>query len=198
MANFNIPKYNFKVPWFMMDLFNKQLITSPVVIPSSDITDTKDIVLAETLIPGLNFNPITPGGQGNKKLSFTISLIKRNNTVGNLTLLKQYDNLRNQATGLTNLFSPQFNPNPKVLFFWGAATGTPLEYYVKKCDFVHRSKFINQLGNPQFTDISFELWLDETSPLYKAEEVFRKVSSLAGLVQTGFDIAASLEGELTI
>jgi len=191
------PKTGYHLPWFIFDLFNLQLIVSPFTIPS-DITDTKSIVLAETPIPGLNFDPITPGGQGNKKLSFTLPLIKRNNTVGNITMLKQFDQLRNQAVGLTSLFPAQFNPNPKVLFFWGAGTGVPLVYFVKKCDFVHKSSFINQFGFPQYSDIQMELWLDESHPVYKAEEVFRKLASITGMIQTGFDVAGAAKGDLVI
>ena len=187
----------YNMPFFIYDLFNQQLITSPFAIPG-DISDTKGIVLAETPIPGLNFDPITPGGQGNKKLSFTLPLIKRNNTVGNITMLKQFDQLRNQAVGLTSLFPAQFNPNPKVLFFWGAGTGVPLIYFVKKCDFVHKSAFINQLGYPQYTEINMELWLDESHPIYKAEEVFRKLASITGMIESAFDTVKSQKGELTI
>jgi len=185
------------LPWYMFDLMNIQLITT-VTIPT-DITDTKDIVLSETPIPGLAFNPINQGGFGNRKVSFTIPLVKRNNTVGNVTILKQFENLRNQAFGLnpTNIFrqSSQFTPNPKVLFYWGTGSGVPLEWYVKKCDPVHKSQFVNRFGYPQYSEIQIELWLDETSPLYKAEETFRKLSSFTGMVQSGFDIAQGLKGE---
>ena len=51
-------------------------------------------------------------GWGNRKISFTLPIIKRNNTVGNVLLLKQFENLRNQAVGFTNIFSNQFTPNP--------------------------------------------------------------------------------------
>src|SRR5271157_6554752 len=104
---------SFKIPWFMFDLDNYQLITSPQFIPS-DIKDTKEIVLAEIPIPGLNYRPVTYGGGGNRKLSFTLPLIKRNGNIGNLYVLKQLDQLRNQATGFTKIFSGQFTPNPKV------------------------------------------------------------------------------------
>jgi hypothetical protein len=198
MANFKKPFNPVYLPWFMFDMYNLQLITT-LTIPSSDISDTKDIVLTETPIPGLSFNPINQGGFGNRKVSFTIPLVKRNNTVGNILILKQFENLRNQAFGInpTNIFRPatQFTPNPKVLFFWGTGSGVPLEWYVKKCDPVHKSQFINRFGYPQYSEISIELWLDETSLLYKAEETFRKISSYLGQVQSAFDIAQGIKGE---
>ena len=186
--NFNLPKFAFHLPWFMFDIGNKQLITS-VTIPG-DISDKKDIVLAETPIPGLNFQPISYGGGGNRKISFTIPILNRNNSVGNVLLLKQFDNLRNQSAGLTSLFSNQFNPNPKVLYYWGTGS-IPLVYYVKSCEFVHSAGWVNEMGSPKFTNISIELWLDETNPLYLAEEVFRKLSSLTGMVVNAYNVVQS-------
>lgn len=182
--NFNLPKFAYNLPWFLFDIDNKQLITSSTI--PAEITDNKDIILAETPIPGQNFSPITYGGGGNRKISFTLPVIKRNNTVGNVLLLKQFDNLRNQAVGLTSIFSSQFTPNPKVLYYWGSGS-IPLVYWVKKCDMVHQSGWVNELGNPKYSMISLELWLDETNILYKAEEVFRKIASLTGFVTNAYD-----------
>lgn len=186
--NYNVGKYDFNLPWFMLDIDNYQLITSPVI--PGDISDTKDIVLSETPIPGLNYSPIQYGGGGNRKLSFTLPLIKRNNTVGNVLLLKQFDNLRNQAVGLTGVFTSQFTPNPKVLYFWGTGS-IPLIYYVKKADATHKKGWTNSLGMPQYSEISIELILDEKNPLYLAEEVFRKVASLTGMVLNAYDVVES-------
>jgi hypothetical protein len=177
------------IPWFMLDLNNYQLITTPL-IPSSDITTSKEIVLAETPIPGLGFSPIASGGFGNKKISFTLPLVKKNNSVGNLLLLQQFENLRNPVFGLTGIFqeSPQFTPNPKVLYFWGTGSGVPLEYFVAKCDPVHHSSFVNAYGYPQYSEISIELILDETSPLNKAEGVFRKLSGIISTLSNAYNI----------
>lgn len=190
--NLNIPKYFIHLPWYIFDISNLQLITS-ATIPSSDIKDVKNIVLTETPIPGLNFSPVTPGGTGNRKISFTLPIIKRNNTVGNVLLIKQFEMLRNNAVGLTGIFSQQFNTTPKVLFNWGSGS-IPLVYWVAKCDFTHKQGMTNEMGFPQLTEVEFELILDETNPLYLAEEVFRKVSSLAGMVESAFDTIVSIQG----
>lgn len=187
-VNFNIPKFPFYLPWFIYDLGNKQLITS-VTIPG-DIKDSKDVVLAENPIAGLNYQPVSYGGGGNRKLSFTLPLIKRNNTVGNVLLLKQVENLRNQSVGLGGVFSGQFNSNPQVLFNWGVGS-VPLIWYVKKADATHKAGWTNAMGMPQYSEIEFELWLDESSWLYKSEEIFRKVSSLSGMVQGAWDVIDS-------
>lgn len=178
MINYNISNFHFHLPWFIFDKDNLQLITTPTI--PSDISDNKDIILAETPIPGLNYKPISYGGGDNRKISFTIPLIKRNNTVGNVLMLKQFDNLRNQAPGLLNIFTGQFTPNPKVIFYWGIGS-VPLEYYVKQCNATHKQGWINNLGYPQYSEIQIELWLDENSTLYKAEEVFRKFASISGM-----------------
>jgi len=173
--NYQIPNYAFSLPWFIFDIYNYQLITSQTV--PGDINDQKAINLTETQIPGLNFAPISAGGNGNRKIKFTIPLLKRNNTVGNRLLLKQLQALRNQATGLLNLTSQQFTPNPKVLFYWGTGS-VPLVYYVNDVSFAHKANWTNQQGQPQFSDCSIELWLDETHPLYQAEKLYRDVSIL--------------------
>jgi hypothetical protein len=179
--NLNMPKLPFNVPFFIFDLSNKQLITTPNI--PSDIADTKDIVLTETPIPGLNYAPIMQGGGGNRKLSFTLPCIKTNNTVGNLLLLKQFDMLRNQAVGIFNFTSSpgQFNPFPKVLFYYGIGS-IPLVYFVKKCNATHKAGWVNAMGFPQYSEIEMELWLDENSLIYKGEEVFRKLSAFTGMV----------------
>lgn len=189
----NISLNPFRIPWFIWDLQNYQLITSPN-IPDSDIKDSKQIIYSETPIPGLNFSPIQYGGGGNKKISFTIPLVKRDGIVGNIELLKQYENLRNQAHGLKGIFQSQkqFTPNPKVLYHWGSGASIPLEYYVTKCDFNQKSSFVNRFGLTQYSQIELELWLDELSPTYQAEEMFRKISSLSGALQGSIGTTATI------
>lgn len=182
--NLKIPHYGYSLPWFMYDLYNNQLITSPTV--PGDIEDSKEIFLAETPIPGLNYAPVQPAGNGNRKISFTLPLIKRNNTIGNSQLLMQFHALRNQATGLLNIYSNQFNPNPKVLYYWGTGS-VPLEYFVSSVKFSNKQQWVNELGQPQYSEVSIELILDENSFLYKAEEMYRKVSLYAGSAVYSFD-----------
>ena len=190
--NFRVPNYAGRVPWFMYDLDNFQLITSPDIIPG-DIRDSKEVALAEQPIFGLNYRPVIPSGGGNRKLSFTLPLIKRNNTVGNILLLKQVDLLRNQSAGFFGVTPSQFNPAPKVLFNWGTGS-VPLVWWVKKADAVHRQPWVNQLGRPQVSDIDFELWLDETHPTYRAEEIYRQVTRFFGETLTAFDVTISALG----
>lgn len=182
--NYRVPEYAFSLPWFMLDLANNQIITSQTI--PGDIKDSKEIFLTEVPIPGLNYSPIQPSGNGNRKISFTLPLIKRNNTIGNSLLLQQFHILRNQATGLLNIFSNQFNPNPKVLYFWGTGS-LPLEYWVSRCNFTNKKQWVNQLGQPQYSEVEIELILDENNFLYKAEELYRKVSALTASVLYSID-----------
>ena len=183
----NVPDYSYSLPWFMFDVTTGQLITSKHM--PLDITDNKDIFLTETPIPGLNYSPIQSSGNGNRKISFTLPLLRRNNTIGNSLLLKQFAILRNQANGLLNLQSESFTPNPKVLYYWGLGS-VPLIYYVKKCDFTNKHRWVNQLGQPQYSEISMELWLDENNKLYIAEEIFRLVSRYSSLTMDAIDFFA--------
>ena len=184
------PNYAFRLPWFMFDLRNRQLITTPVI--PGDIRDQKEIVLSEQPIPGLNYRPVTTGGAGNRRISFTLPLIRRNNTVGNVLLLKQIDQLRNQQG---RLFGPpatgQFGAYPKVLYYWGIGS-VPLVWFVKRADASHKQGWVNALGQPQYSEIEFELILDETDPTFKAETQFRQVSALLGEALAAFDVTGSV------
>lgn len=171
----------FNIPFFMIDLDNYQLITTPDAIPS-DIKDVKEVVLVENPVPGRNYQPVTYGGGGNRKLSFSLQLVKKNDKVGNVLMLKQFEALRNQAQGILNIFAPQFIPNPKVLFYYGTGS-IPLVYWVRKCDAVHKQGWVNRYGIPQYSEIDIELWLDESSPLYKAEEVYRRIAGTLASAQ---------------
>ena len=189
---FSIPDYAFNLPWFMFDLYNKQLITSKTI--PGDISDKKNIILTETPIPGLNYSPVQPSGNGNRKISFSLPLLKKNNTVGNSLLLQQFHALRNQATGLLGVFNNQFEPNPKVIYYWGTGS-LPLVYDVSKCDFTHKKGWINQIGQPQYSEAQIELILDENDPVYRAEEIYRKVSILTQQGVQAYDFVKGSGGK---
>ena len=187
----NLPNFGFYQQWWMYDLQNFQLITS--TLPPTDIADRKTITLVETPIPGLNYSPLQPSNNGNRKISFTLPLIKRNNTIGNVGFVKQFERLRNQATGLLNPSSQQFTPNPKVLYNWGTGS-VPLEYYVSKCDFTHKQGWISPSGNPMYSEVEIELTLDEESDVYKSEEMWRLAASIAGSVEGAIDLGIHIAG----
>lgn len=168
------------LPWFIYDLTNYQLITS-MTIPQGEIGDSKNITYTETPICGNNFAPVSNGGNGNRKVTLQIPIINRG-LDGNESVLKQFELLRNQSRGLLGLKSKnQFKNNPKVLYYWGTGS-IPLEYYVTKCDIQHTANMVNALGLPQHSVVNLELTLDETSVLYKVEEMYRDVASLLGAV----------------
>lgn len=170
--------------WFIYDLSNYQLITS-ITIPQGEIGDSKNIVITETPICGNNFAPISNGGNGNRKISLQIPILNRG-LEGNIAMLKQFELLRNQSRGILGLKSKnQFKNNPKVLYYWGTGS-VPLEYYVTKCDIQHTANMVNALGLPQHSIINLELTLDETSILYKIEEMYRDVASLLGGATTTY------------
>lgn len=184
LTRYSVPKYPFNVPFWIYDLTNNQLITSALI--PDDISDTKPIILVETPIPGLNYQPIMPSGAGNRKVGFTLPLIRRNNTVGNVLILKMFDTLRNQALPFLSTERAQFVPTPKVLFQWGIGS-VPLVWWVAKCDATHKAGWTNAAGLPQYSELSIELILDEEHPLYTAEVMYRQVSAIAGQALTGVE-----------
>ena len=185
---FSIPKYSAHMPWWMLDIDNNQIITTTTV--PEQIKDDKSIVIAEVVIPGRNYAPMRYASNGNRVISFSLKLVKRNNTFGNMLLLKQFDQLRNQRASLFGIYPQQFAPNPKVVYCWGTGS-VPLVYYVTKCAFTSNGMMVNNMGNPQYTEIEIELKLDETHPLYTVEEMFRRMSALNGSILEAFDTAIS-------
>jgi hypothetical protein len=178
------PMTTFSIPFTIIDLASYQIITSKIL--PGDISDSKEIIITEQAIPGLSFSPLQQAGMGNRHISFTIPVIKRNNATGNVLHLKQWESLRQKAFNITELFSigkGQFRGAPKVVFNWGTGS-LPLVYYVKKCEMVHKAGWTNMIGNPQNTDVSIELILDEEHFMNKAEEIFRKISAMGGVIET--------------
>jgi hypothetical protein len=186
-----VPKYPQQNQWWIYDIGNGQIITS-FFIPG-DISDTKEVVYAETPIPGLNYQPIQSGGMGNRKVTFELPLIRRNGIVGNVQILKQFDRLRHPSGSLLSVFSQnsQFVANPKVLYNWGTGS-VPLVWYVKKCNATHKKHWVNAFGQPQYSELQFELWLDESDPINKAEDMWRQLASIFGEVQTATDQSKAL------
>lgn len=169
----------FRVPWFIMNLSDFQIITSPTV--PSDISDQKGVVLAEQSIPGLNYQPVMPGGGENRKISMELQIVRRDNVSGNVTLIKQFERLRNRSPGLRGWRSSRFSPVPKVLYYWGTGS-LPLVYWVSRMNFTHQQNWVNAYGMPQVSTVDMELTLDEAHPLYQAEEMFRLVMGVGGEV----------------
>jgi hypothetical protein len=163
------------LPWFIFDLSNKQLITTSTW--PGDIRDTKAIVLTETPVPGLNYQPVTPVGGGNRKISLTIPVVRKS-IEGNLLMLKQFDALRNQSSGFLEFMTGRFAPNPKVLYYWGSGD-MPLVWWVSKCDFTHKALWYTRAGQPMYSEIELELIYDETHWLNQVEMMYRMVAPLA-------------------
>jgi hypothetical protein len=191
MIPLSIPKMPFDLPWFIFDLSNYQLITSKII--PSDIRDSKAIILTEVPVPGMNYQPIIQASGGNRRISFTLPLIKRNNTVGNCLLLQQFAMLRNQTKGFLGIGKQKFVSYPKVLYYWGTGS-LPQEYYVAKCDATHKQGWVNSFGQPQYSELEIELIEDQTSVLYKAEDTYRTVSAFLGQIQQTVDYAMDKAG----
>jgi len=173
--NVNIPGLDLNIGWFMFDIDNLQLITNKYI--PSEINDNKSIFYVETEVPGLSYSPVAFSGMGNRKLSFSFSIIEKNNSIGNLIILSQMKQLRQPKTGLLGVLGDeQFKSNPRVLYSWGTGS-IPLVYYVSKCDFVHKSNMTNQVGSPQNSEVQIELILDEPNVLNQVENTISSLTS---------------------
>lgn len=185
MPNLNIQRnFGGAIDWFMYDLANDQLIISPIV--PGDISDSKAIVISETTVPGQDYAPVHSSGTGNRKISFTIPIIQRNNYTGNTIQLNYFKSLRHRVDG----GGRNGRRTPQVLYYWGTGSA-PMVYWVTRCDFNHRQGWINSIGAPMITDVSIELWLDPTHDITAMEEEFREFSESLGGVVPALDIAAS-------
>lgn len=174
---------NGSAPWFIFDETNEQLITSPT-IPMT-VEDRKSVIFAQSAVAGLNYTPLNPAMNGNNIVSFTIPILNRRGSQGNMPVLAGLEELRNQATGFTNPFdnrTGQFLRNPTVIYYWGTHR-PPLRYKVLNCGFSHQSSLSNQLGGSQYTLVDIELALDEGNGLYKMYELERHIAAKLGMIQ---------------
>lgn len=173
------------LPWYILSE-NGVLITSPT-IPLS-IQSSKEIIYAENAVPGLNFTPKYPNRQGNNKIAFTIPIINRRGLLGNANYMAQFEMLRNSDTPtIKDLIAKKdtisFKALPQVVYSWGTHL-PPLLYWVTKCDFEHTGTLTNRAGFSQYTMVSMELELDETSKLYNMYKLVRGVQATLGTVES--------------
>ena len=171
------------IPWFLFIKDFNILITSPT-IPTT-ISDKKKIVYSEIPVPGKNYTQKIGIRGENRILSFTLPIINRLSPLGNSNILQAFELLRNSdSPSLASLVQgntpQQFKSSPKVIYYWGTHS-SPLEYFVNVCDFEHNSTLTNKMNRSQFTNVSFELELDESSALYKADRVSRVIQARAGI-----------------
>lgn len=188
---FKNPLGSFRLPFFMVDEGNYEVIVLPNV--PLTIQSSKPINWADTEVPGMPFQAKQFSSFGAMELSFSIKLANRNPIWGNLPILKQFEKLRTPVEGIfTLIFNQPNNANPKVLFWYGAGTMLPLTYYVTECEFEHEA--FNQMGFPTITNIDISLTLDEDSYLYDAERISRMVLSMTGMADSIYSLIQSFKG----
>ncbi len=174
-----------RLPWYMLTT-NGMLITSPT-IPLS-ISSSKEIIYAESAVPGINYTPLYPNRQGNSKLSFTLPIINRLGLMGNANIMAQFEMLRNSDTpSLMELFKKNvdvsFRSLPQVIYQWGTHL-PPLRYWVRQCDFEITTTLTTKAGFSKYTMVNFVLDLDETDSLYQMYRLSRQVQAIVGSVQS--------------
>ncbi|ATN94956.1 hypothetical protein [Leptospira phage LE3] len=190
MATFSTKQVKLRgglLPWYLFNPENGILITSPTY-PLS-IQDRKEVIYAELGVPGLNYTPLVPSRNGNRKISFTLPIINRKGALGNSNMMQAFEMLRNSDNpSLLPIFTGsivkkvQFESTPQVVYSWGTHS-TPLMYSVRKMDFTHDGRFTTKMGASAYTMVECELELDENSMLYKMQNLLRVVQARAGLVQ---------------
>lgn len=184
-----MPKYSARnlnyVPWFIFSIDTGDLIISKT-IPDS-VSDVKPITRPGTQIPGGDSEVSKFGSIGSRRISFSIRFAKFNSGLGVAPTVKALENLRNPTPPLLGFGTPDpFTSNPEVIY-WHGTGSLPLQYFVNRCDFTH--SYPNRLGNPQVTDASIELILNEGGDLVFAEELYRQVTaklSYAQSLRSGF------------
>jgi len=184
-----MPILSLNLPWFIFVRDAGPLITSRTI--PTQITDSKGITLSEQAVPGLNYQPVIPGGNQNRKIAFTLPIVSRVALVGNSPMLAQFEMLRNQVQSLTAGLDKRFNPNPRVLYMWGTGA-ISLPCIVSKVDFTHRGDLVNAQGAPQYTEVSVELIVDEGDPLFAMEDQFRQALAKIGTFQAAIPASVTM------
>ena len=176
-----MPAIVMNLPWFIFVRDTGPLITSRTI--PDQITDEKAITLSEQQVPGLNYQPVIPGGNANRHIGFTLPVVSRTPVLGNTPMIAQFEALRNQLQGVAPGFDKRFNPNPKVLYMWGTGSAI-LPCIVARVAFTHRGDMVNAFGAPQYTSVEVDLIVDESDPLFQIEDQWRSALAALGTAQS--------------
>ena len=80
-----MPAIVMNLPWFIFVRDTGPLITSRTI--PDQITDEKGITLSEQQVPGLNYQPVIPGGNANRHIGFTLPIVSRTAVLGNTPMI---------------------------------------------------------------------------------------------------------------
>lgn len=170
-------KSKFRMPFFMVDWSNLNLIMLPNV--PTGVRSVKAVKWVQTDLPGKSHSAMQFGNMAPTEVSFSIKVVFMDAIIGNQPYLKQFELLRNPVDSFASRLIGAKNPaNPRVLFWYGTGTTIPLIYYVSQCDFLHN--YFNKMGYPTVTDVEMKLILDEEHVLNNAEWLARQVLALVG------------------
>jgi len=155
-----------------------RLFTS-LSVPES-VATSKKINIDRQAIPGGSTAVPQFGNFGETTIKFSLKLARMNREMGVTPDIQFFESLRRPAFSLYDTFAPAaslagstpssvskpFQPNPKVIYFYGTGM-LPMNYVVSDVEIVNRA--FNEIGNPQVSEITMQLDLDEDGPLFALE-----------------------------
>lgn len=178
------------LPWYMIDLDNFQLYVSELV--PEDIKDEKNVILTESPIPGLGYQPISPGGNSNRIVNFTLPIYSTEVFVGNSLLLRYFKQIRSPIAPLFQK-PEQHQRSPKVLYNFGLGD-PPMVFYAKNCSISSKGSMVNEFGNPELSYVDISLLYDPEHEINIIEEQYSQALSSMGSIQSLLESVNTIGG----
>jgi len=172
------------VPWFLAIFgsteYDFSFLTSKT-IPES-VSDTKEINIAQSQIPGGKTTIKKFGSFGARTISFNIKFASFDDNLGVTPQIAVLQTLRYSTSKFFSIKTDSFVPPPKVIYYHTASTTIPLVCICDNVDFT--TSYPNVIGKPQVVDVSMRLLVDEDNPVMKIEEGIRKALQYVGAVKS--------------
>ncbi len=126
-------------------------------------------------------------GFENKEISFELTVIDKESPTGVMPDIAYFEQLQEPDPGILGIagsfFGNENYPPPQVLFQFGVSM-IPLIWDVTDCqierDLFHSDAVGGIIGIPKRATIQLTLSLDEDNALFKANQIARKASAVAG------------------
>lgn len=157
-----------------------------------EVEMTRDINYTESPNMGGSHHELFFTGFSNKEASFDILCIDMEDPMGVSKEVAYFEALGSPDPGLLGIAGSFFDdknfPPPQVLFNFGTGSLLPLVWNVKDID-IKTSLFYSGhvrgvFGVPKRADISIVLVLDQDNPLFKSDQVYKKIMQVTGSVMS--------------
>jgi len=153
------------------------------LIPAETIEDDKKPIFQEFQIPGLDYSPVQHVRNENTVITFSVPIVNKKSTVGNLVELNAIEQVRMVQRDLSITSEAQWNSNPLVVYSGWGTHRPPLPAVVVSAPFSHETYHTLDGGYSSFTRVTFTLRYVENHPMYLAWKKLMQIGGPSAIAQ---------------